>query len=196
MNFFTSDQHYGHANILKYQPNRGWANVEEMNEGLITNHNRVVGVGDTVYMLGDFGFLPQDQILWILTRLNGNKILLTGNHDKGFNATFCHNLLASGALKEVHRPGYLEVKINGNFYVMNHYAQRVWNRSHYGTFHLYGHSHGSLPSLGKSVDVGVDSKDMAAFTGDVLRPWREAEIIAYMATRTTSFEDYHNRSTP
>ena len=44
------------------------------------------------------------------------------------------------------------------FIVLFHYAMRVWNASHYGTWHLYGHSHGDLPDdeTSLSFDVGVD----------------------------------------
>ncbi len=43
---------------------------------------------------------------------------------------------------------------------MNHYAQRVWEHSHHGSWHVYGHSHGSLPDdiKSKSIDVGVDTE--------------------------------------
>ena len=37
-----------------------------------------------------------------------------------------------------------------------HYAMRSWERSHYATWHLYGHHHGKLPPYGLSFDVGVD----------------------------------------
>ena len=37
-----------------------------------------------------------------------------------------------------------------------HYAMRVWNKSHWNVPHLYGHSHGNLPSQGLSFDIGVD----------------------------------------
>lgn len=40
--------------------------------------------------------------------------------------------------------------------VLCHYALRVWDRSHYGSWHLFGHSHGHLPGLGLSLDIGVD----------------------------------------
>ena len=40
--------------------------------------------------------------------------------------------------------------------VLCHYSMRVWDRSHYGSWHLYGHSHGNLPPLKNSLDVSVD----------------------------------------
>jgi calcineurin-like phosphoesterase family protein len=50
--FFTSDTHFGHANIIKYC-GRPFASVEEMNRELIARWNAVVGPRDTVYHLGD-----------------------------------------------------------------------------------------------------------------------------------------------
>ena len=44
---------------------------------------------------------------------------------------------------------------------MSHYAHRTWRNSVHGAFHLYGHSHGDLPGLGRSMDVGVDANDYA-----------------------------------
>jgi len=43
--------------------------------------------------------------------------------------------------------------------VLCHYAMRTWDRSHYGSYHLYGHSHGKLERHGWSMDVGVDCFD-------------------------------------
>jgi calcineurin-like phosphoesterase family protein len=42
--------------------------------------------------------------------------------------------------------------------VLFHYALREWNASHWGSYHLYGHSHGTLPDIDTSLsfDIGVD----------------------------------------
>ncbi|MCX6365194.1 MAG: hypothetical protein NTX57_00570 [Armatimonadetes bacterium] len=45
--------------------------------------------------------------------------------------------------------------------VLCHYAFRVWRNAHHGSWHLYGHSHGSLPGAGRSMDVGVDCHDFS-----------------------------------
>jgi len=192
--FFTSDTHYGHNNILKYVPERAFDNTEDMDEALIDAHNVVVAPKDTVYHLGDFAFASKKRIKEILTRLNGYIYLLRGNHDRAFKGPFAAELLESGLLVNIIHANY-EVRIGNARVVLDHYAHRVWNNSHHGAIHLYGHSHGSLPGLGKSVDVGVDSKEMGWFTGGCLRPWHEAEILKFMDSKAIAFEDHHNRST-
>lgn len=82
MRFFTSDHHFGHANIIQYCK-RPFKNVEEMNEKLIENWNKIVSEQDTVYYLGDFS-LSKAPVLNITGRLKGKKILIAGNHDRCF----------------------------------------------------------------------------------------------------------------
>jgi calcineurin-like phosphoesterase family protein len=77
--WFTSDHHFGHANIIKYC-DRPFADVDEMNEALVANWNRLVGETDTVYYLGDFS-LKLSIMERYAPRLKGRKILIAGNHD-------------------------------------------------------------------------------------------------------------------
>lgn len=143
MIYYTSDTHYFHKNIIKYS-NRPFKDVDEMNREMVARWNSVVKKGDTVYHLGDFGFSnpkDNDSIAW---QLNGSKFMMLGNHDKKVPVGFhpiqqCHEIYDSNR------------KI-----IMCHYGMRVWNKSHHGSLHLYGHSHGSLPGDSQSLDVGVD----------------------------------------
>ena len=77
--YLTADTHFGHTNIIKYC-GRPFNTVEEMNEALISNWNKVIKVDDIVIFLGDLGFKSNIDI-W-LTKLNGDKLLIWGNHDK------------------------------------------------------------------------------------------------------------------
>ena len=85
--FVISDHHFGHANILKFKRKDGtpvrpeFSSVEHMNEEMIRRHNKVVGPNDKVYFLGDVAFLAKD-LHDIMPRLNGQKTLILGNHDK------------------------------------------------------------------------------------------------------------------
>lgn len=80
--YFTSDLHVGHANVIRHC-NRPYSSVEEMDEALINNWNSMVLPGDLVYILGDFVWKVND-IPKALSRLNGDKVLISGNHDQTF----------------------------------------------------------------------------------------------------------------
>lgn len=78
--WFTADTHFGHKNVIGFC-NRPYTNVDEMNEDLIAKWNDSVQEGDTIYHLGDFAFLNKVKTREIIERLNGDIILLKGNHD-------------------------------------------------------------------------------------------------------------------
>lgn len=78
--FYISDLHLGHKNILAFD-NRPFFNLKEMTETIISNWNSVVGKNDSVYVLGDM-FWNNSEIPKIMPRLNGNKYLIKGNHDR------------------------------------------------------------------------------------------------------------------
>lgn len=159
MKWFTSDEHYGHRNIIKFCK-RPFDNVDDMREELIANHNARVGVNDETFHLGDmfWNTLLMDECLNILKRLNGRHYLIRGNHDERaeqmMNGT---NWLLLGAkkfewLKDVHM-----FRENGIKIWLSHYAHRVYPSSHKNAYHLYGHTHGVLPDFRLSMDVGVDA---------------------------------------
>jgi calcineurin-like phosphoesterase family protein len=97
-------------------------------------------------------------MLHILNSLNGKIFLIKGNHEK--------SVLKKQYTREKFewvRDMY-ELKFGkkpSEMIVMNHYAMRIWNKSHHGSLHIYGHSHGSMEHKpwGRSMDVGVDCHD-------------------------------------
>ena len=56
--YFTADTHFSHKNILLYE-NRPYQSIEEMDNDLIEKWNKTVGKNDTVYHLGDFVLVAQ-----------------------------------------------------------------------------------------------------------------------------------------
>lgn len=83
--WFTSDTHFGHVNILKFNAEqRPFRDTNEMDEEIIRRWNAVVGINDTVYHLGDIALGPIDKSLPKIKRLNGYKIAVLGNHDRPF----------------------------------------------------------------------------------------------------------------
>lgn len=183
--FFTSDNHFSHKNILKYC-NRPFSDIDEMNQEITSRWNAIVPNDGIVFSLGDFAFCKIDQIIEILRELNGTKIMVGGNHD-GEIWKNRHKLLDDGYVKEI--VPYKEVNIGGQFICMFHYGCRVWNRSHRGSWLLYGHSHNTLPPLGKSVDVGVDSTSILGYAP--YRPFKYSEIHEFMNTRDIHKSDGH-----
>ena len=82
MRYFTSDHHFGHANIIRYC-DRPYASLDEMNAALIDGWNSTITNADEVYVLGDFALTPLARIAEILACLNGHaKHLIMGNHDR------------------------------------------------------------------------------------------------------------------
>ena len=152
MYFFTADEHYGHANIIKYC-DRPFGSVEEMDEEIIRRHNSVVGPGDTVIHAGDFSLKKKAEVEDYVARLNGRHVFLRGSHDYWLDSD-AHEIW--------------ERKIDGRYVVVCHYAMRVWPRSHHNSWQLYGHSHGRLEPVGKQWDVGVDNNDFHPVSMDRL----------------------------
>jgi calcineurin-like phosphoesterase family protein len=169
--WFTSDNHFGHKRIIEYA-HRPFKTVEEMDEAMIQQWNHVVQPQDKVYVVGDFSFHRPDKTLQILNRLNGYKALILGNHDKPKRMTqpaidAWGMVLPYYKLKvpDADRPrGVQEI-------VLLHYAMRVWDKSHRGSWHLYGHSHGSLPDdpNALSMDVGVDCHSFTPISYDAVK---------------------------
>lgn len=79
MIYFTSDLHFGHANVIQYC-NRPYTSVDEMNEMLVKEWNDIVKPNDIVYCLGDFS-LSIEAVKRYTPRLMGVKLLIPGNHD-------------------------------------------------------------------------------------------------------------------
>lgn len=156
--YFTSDHHFGHKNIIKYS-NRPFSSVEEMDETMIQRWNEKVGPEDEVYHLGDVGLCQADRLKEILDQLNGKIYLLKGNHEKA--AMACRDRFEwVKHYYELVLPD-LDFQKGQQMIALFHYSMRVWNASHWGTYHLYGHSHGNLeddPTM-RSFDVGVDCHD-------------------------------------
>ena len=143
MIWFTSDTHWGHKNIIKHTE-RPFGSVRQMDEALVKNWNRVVKKGDIVYHLGDVGHKCSPAYLKkILDQLNGRIYLIHGNHDRVAMSTQCKGRFESiTPLKEAFITDSSSRK-GRRVIVLCHYAMRVWNMRHWGSWHLYGHSHGT-----------------------------------------------------
>ena len=162
--WFTADQHFHHANIIKYT-NRPFDSVEEMNEVMIERWNKRVKDGDTIYQLGDFALCSSEKADEIIARLNGTIIFVPGGHDKWIKAYHREKFSIEPLIFIKYHMGTDKVYIT-----LCHYPMLSWEQSHYGMPHFHGHSHGTIgvtsggrdwlprPDMkqGIRIDVGVD----------------------------------------
>lgn len=177
--FFTSDTHFGHVGIIKHA-SRKFPDEFAMDGELIRRWNSVVRPDDTVYHLGDLSFKGLAYTMEILDSLNGRIHWVLGNHDKALK-----NKSPMVSRMESIQP-ILETNIDGQHVVMCHFPMLTWNKAHYGSWMLHGHSHGTLkhPYEGmRLMDVGVDTNNLTPYSLD--------EVRAYMDGRKYNEVDHH-----
>ena len=153
----TSDTHFGHNNILSYE-NRveklKVSTIEEHDKELIKRWNAVVGKDDLVLILGDFSFKKSKDTEELLKELNGDKVLVRGNHDIFLDdKTFDKSLF-----KAIY--DYKETKYKGQEIALMHYPIQDFihqNRETKPAVLLFGHIHTFNVEIPKhSFNVGVD----------------------------------------
>ena len=136
MDYFISDLHFGHKNVLAFN-NRPLDNIEQHDNALIRNWNNAVNIDDDVYILGDISWHNATRTLEIFNTLNGNLHLIKGNHDI--------QLLKGRDLRErfVEITDYKELSHGDDEkkIVLSHYPIPCFNHRHNGWIHLYGHVH-------------------------------------------------------
>ncbi|WP_322181466.1 metallophosphoesterase [Neglectibacter caecimuris] len=177
MMFFTSDLHLGHRNIIRLC-NRPFATIEEMDEALIRNWNAKVTNGDTIYILGDLIFRNEKPAEEYLTRLNGKKHLIIGNHDRGW-------------VKKCKLEDYFESVNNLHFIsdgkrqmTLCHYPMMTWPHVT-RCYMVFGHIHGNtdaeywplIQANSLMLNAGVDINGFAPVTFEEL----EANNIRHKA---------------
>ena len=83
--FLVSDTHFGHAGVCRFTEADGvtkirpWTDPNEMDEAMVKSWNETVGPKDKVYHCGDI--VINRKALLTMARLNGDKVLIKGNHD-------------------------------------------------------------------------------------------------------------------
>lgn len=166
--FFSADHHFGHANIIKFCK-RPFDSAYEMNEMMIRYWNETVKHDDEVYYLGDFTLYGLQYAENTIRRLNGKIFFLEGGHDRRWFKKFPWHIALHDRLPPLHTIN-LGRDVSPPAIVLCHYPLLTWEKSHYGSLHLHGHSHGNVGKTGESVeaeglktgfrvDVGVDNWD-------------------------------------
>lgn len=154
MNYYISDLHFGHKNIINFD-HRPYDTIEEMELDLISRWNKQVSNADHVYVLGDFLWKAgSDEWIRILNKLNGNIHLIQGNHD-------CKQYSTGVRKKLVEICHYKEVTeiVDSKPYrvILSHFAILSYYGSCYDNcFHLHGHTH-----ITKEQDLVEDFAKMA-----------------------------------
>lgn len=128
--WFTSDTHFGHKNIVKFDETP-FSSIEEYDEALIKRWNSVVGKNDIVYHLGDFAMTNNKDLLKsYFNRLNGRKRIILGNHDH-CKIAFYYEM---GFEKVYDKPVIVK-----NFFILSHEPMFITPSMPY--FNIFGHVH-------------------------------------------------------
>lgn len=162
MKYFTADLHFCHSNLIKPElPFRmQFKDIKEHDEYIMNMWNEIVTDEDDVYVVGDMFLKNIKKSRWILEQLKGRINLVLGNHDqialklqKTTNrfSTITNRIHLKIPDENAHR--------NQQDIILDHFAGIVWNKCHYGSWQLFGHSHGRLDPKTLSprqMDVGID----------------------------------------
>lgn len=160
MIYLTSDLHFNHKNILKYEPiSRPFNSIEEMNNALINNWNSIIHKEDTVYVLGDFAMGRDEDSKKCIEQLNGKIILIRGNHDNKSRIEMYKSLGI-----EIYDIQYLTYK--GKFFILCHFPPvneefiKMVAESNKEVVWLYGHVHHNGVNENNFFHVGVDTNNL------------------------------------
>lgn len=187
MEYFTSDLHFGHQKMVF---GRGFENIDAMDYALIENINNLVTINDRLFILGDFTLSRNKNIIKkYRQQISCNNIYyVLGNHDDVIEQNISYFkddfISISHAIYKTFHIKENKIKI-----WMAHYAHKTWRSSHYGSWHLYGHSHGSLPDDPNllSFDVGVDTNNF--------KPYNLKDVESIMAGKTFKPIDHNGNRT-
>lgn len=192
--FVTSDLHFCHKNILKLGNGRPFSTIEEHDQALITNWNDAVNANDTVFILGDLCFCNDINIITdIFKKLNGQKHIVFGNHDrtKVLAALLKANIISS--LRSYFEYSYITTTGLKQKFIMMHYPILEWNGCIGGpnrnkSIHVYGHIHDTADytevykKLGyKAAHIGVDTSAQFPNT-KAYSPINLEDVITYVNT--------------
>lgn len=161
MIYFSSDLHLAHSNIIKFC-NRPFKDVNEMDKTIIDNINNTITKHDELYILGDIGFEANtiDKCFKKWYDLELDIKFIIGGHDKWKIIDLINKYFENKG--PVHN---LRCQLGGKLIelTLSHYPMVTWNKSHYGTWNLYGHHHSKYQDdrinkmcPGKRMNVGVD----------------------------------------
>lgn len=129
---FISDLHLGH---LKTAHNRGFKDIEDMFLYMKNKWNKEVEVDDTVYILGDIAY-ENSKHYHLLDQLNGKKVIIMGNHDRGKDVKELLKYVKSieGPIKM-----RLNTKKGNKSFILSHHPIHISEL--YNNINIHGHTH-------------------------------------------------------
>lgn len=154
--YFTADHHILHTNILRIM-DRPYDSMNAMIEDVVAKWNKKVKATDTVFILGDFIWsVSPHKCRQMCNRLNGNKYLILGNHDK-------ETKIDRDCFIGIDRLTEIQVRDEEKTYdvTLCHYPMGSWSQSYRGSIQLFGHCHGNYNKdrqLWNQMDIGFDIK--------------------------------------
>lgn len=188
--YFTSDWHLGHRNVLEFDQ-RPFQDISHMHQVLINNYNNTVSPQDVCFFLGDMGLCKSEILLNIIQQLNGQKVLILGNHDKGASAMRAMSfdvvlnsaslIIANKHITMSHCPlrGVFREDVTGmrgavegeNWHGENRHGR--FSVPDFGQYHLHGHTHKKPTEriLERQMDVGVVANGYKPVSFSTIESW-------------------------
>lgn len=137
MDYFISDLHIGHKNVLSFD-RRDFKSIKEHDFSLIENWNNTVTTDDTIYLLGDISWYSANKTKEIMQQLPGKKVWILGNHD----FKLAKNQELRKEFEEI--TDYKDIKLpDGKHLILCHYPIPCFKNHLRGSYHFYGHVHNS-----------------------------------------------------
>ena len=225
--FLTSDHHFRHVKLLENRSalNKkingvGFNTIEEHDETLINNWNRIVRPEDNVLFLGDFvlgaGDKSKEVCIELFNKLNGHITMLFGNHNSGVKKIYkdClmnmdidpdkHELypvtwenkvtfVGNSMLAHIKTPEVAKSVKQNHFVFCAHFAHRIFIDSHKFTTHACGHSHGSDKESNPDW-IGCKRLDVGVENFN-FTPLPFDSYLAIMEKKNIEILDHHNERT-
>lgn len=135
MLYFTADTHFGHEKALNFPGRKGFGfTVDSWADMIIGIINKKVTKHDRLFILGDFALGGRKPFIKYREAIKVKDLwLIFGNHDP--SKELCTKVFGE-RFRQVH-----ECKVKNTPTWLSHYPHVIWPKSHYGSFHLYGHLH-------------------------------------------------------
>ena len=168
MDFFISDLHFGHKNVIR-TCNRPFVTVSEMNDEIIHRWNKKVTDADRVFVLGDVFLCKPEEAKQYITQLNGHKIIIKGNHD--FNEK---KMLWMG-FDEFYK-SYDYTMPDGRIALLRHYPYPECLIDDKYDLMMHGHIHISDRVIGRKINVSCDIWDYSPVSIDIINNLRLKEL--------------------